>query len=122
MSDLDLFAGGPPCQGFSKQRRGAHLGDKRNELVLEYLRLVEELRPRAFLLENVPMMAQVRGAHLVDQFHGLEGYELVGHFYVAADYGVARERSALVLVGLRKRRCRRLSRARADNAGMADHP
>lgn len=33
--DLDLFAGGPPCQGFSKQKRGAHLGDLRNELVRE---------------------------------------------------------------------------------------
>ena len=60
---LDLLAGGPPCQGFSKQRRGAHLGDKRNMLVLEFLRLVEEMQPRAFLLENVSQFAQVRGRH-----------------------------------------------------------
>jgi len=49
--ELDLLAGGPPCQGFSKQKRGAHLGDPRNELVLEFLRLIRELRPRAFGLE-----------------------------------------------------------------------
>lgn len=98
----DLFAGGPPCQGFSKQKRGAHLGDKRNALVLEYLRLVEELNPRAFLLENVATLAGVRGAHLVERFHALEAYELTGHFYIAANYGVAQTRQRFVLVGIRK--------------------
>lgn len=102
VTDLDLFAGGPPCQGFSKQKRGAHLGDKRNELVLEHLRLVEELHPRAFLMENVAMLAQVRGAHLVDRFHTLGAYDLVGHFYIAADYGLAQTRQRFVLVGIRK--------------------
>ncbi len=102
VSDLDLLAGGPPCQGFSKQKRGAHLGDKRNALVVEFLRLVEEIRPKAFLMENVAMMAQLRGRHLVERFHGLEGYEFMGHFYVAADYGVAQTRQRYVLVGIRK--------------------
>lgn len=99
--DVDLLAGGPPCQGFSKQRRGAHLGDERNALVLEFLRLVEEGHPRAFLLENVPQMAQVRGSHLVARFRSLANYRLTGHFYVAADYGVAQVRQRFVLVGMR---------------------
>lgn len=97
---LDLLAGGPPCQGFSKQKRGAHLGDKRNALVLEFLRLVEEIRPRAFLLENVSQLAQVRGKHLVERFHELD-YRLVGKLYVAADYGVAQTRERFVMVGVR---------------------
>lgn len=99
--ELDLFAGGPPCQGFSKQKRGAHLGDPRNVLVLEYLRLVEELEPRAFLLENVPMMAQARGRHLVGEFESLSHYAMTGHYYVAADYGVAQKRVRFMLVGIR---------------------
>jgi DNA (cytosine-5)-methyltransferase 1 len=98
---VDLVAGGPPCQGFSKQKRGAHLGDKRNALVGEFLRLVEQLKPRAFLLENVAMLAQIRGRHLVEQFHALDGYDLVGQFYVAADYGVAQTRERFILVGIR---------------------
>lgn len=98
---LDLFAGGPPCQGFSKQKRGAHLGDKRNALVLEFLRLLVELRPKAFLLENVPQLAQVRGRHLVDEFHELNEYRLCGKFYVAANYGVAQTRERFVMVGIR---------------------
>jgi DNA (cytosine-5)-methyltransferase 1 len=99
--ELDLLAAGPPCQGFSKQKRGAHLGDRRNALVLEFLRLVAELRPRAFLLENVSQLAQARGRHLVREFGRLD-YELAGHFYVAADYGVAQSRERFVMVGLQR--------------------
>jgi DNA (cytosine-5)-methyltransferase 1 len=98
---LDLLAAGPPCQGFSKQKRGAHLGDRRNALVLEFLRLAGELRPRAFVLENVAQLAQARGRHLVGEFGRLD-YELAGRFYVAADYGVAQSRERFVLVGLRR--------------------
>jgi len=101
--ELDLFAGGPPCQGFSKQKRGAHLGDERNVLVLEYLRLVEELRPRAFLLENVPQLAGVRGRGLVAEFAPtLPNYRIGAHFYRAADYGVAQTRDRFVIVGIRQ--------------------
>lgn len=99
---IDVLAGGPPCQGFSKQKRGAHLGDCRNALTLEFLRLVEETIPRAFLLENVAMMAQTRGRHLLREFHGLESYDLTGHFYLAANYGVAQTRERFVLVGVRR--------------------
>lgn len=102
-SQVDLFAGGPPCQGFSKQKRGAHLGDERNALVKEYLRLVRELRPRAFLLENVAMFAQVRGRKLLQEFEDtLHEYSLNGQFYVAANYGVAQTRERFILVGIRE--------------------
>lgn len=101
VTDLDLLAGGPPCQGFSKQKRGAHLGDKRNTLVVEFLRLVEEVKPKAFLMENVAIMAQIRGRHLVERFHQLEGYQLIGNFYIAANYGVAQTRERYILVGIR---------------------
>src|SRR5205807_9907178 len=93
---------GPPCQGFSKQKRGAHRGDERNALVREFLRLVRELRPRACLLENVSQLAQVRGRHLVTELeHSLPDYTLTGRFYVAADYGVAQTRERFILVGIR---------------------
>jgi DNA (cytosine-5)-methyltransferase 1 len=101
--ELDLFAGGPPCQGFSKQKRGAHLGDDRNALVLEYLRLLHELSPRAFLLENVPQLAGVRGEALVAEFGStLPDYVLTAEFYTAADYGVAQTRQRFVIVGIRQ--------------------
>lgn len=97
---LDLFAGGPPCQGFSKQKRGAHLGDDRNNLIYEYVRLVRETNPRFFLLENVDQLGQKRGkgfvSHIQDE---LTDYVLVPHFYNTADYGLAQTRSRFVLIG-----------------------
>ncbi|MFM8333091.1 MAG: DNA cytosine methyltransferase [Candidatus Methylumidiphilus sp.] len=57
VSGIDLLAGGPPCQAFSVfgQRRG--LRDGRGRMVFEFFRLVDEIRPKAFLMENV------RGLH-----------------------------------------------------------
>lgn len=99
--ELDLLVGGPPCQGFSRQTKGAHLGDERNRLVLEFMRLVDQLKPRAFLLENVPLLAGVRGRHLLDQFSELDTYQLHEHRVIAADYGVAQTRERVLVVGVR---------------------
>ena len=65
--ECDLLIGGPPCQGFSVQRRGADT-DERNALVGEFLRLVAESSPRAFMMENVPALAGRRGVHLLNEF------------------------------------------------------
>ena len=53
--EIGCVFGGPPCQGFSRagQRRP---DDPRNELVFEFMRLVCEIHPRAFVMENVPGM------------------------------------------------------------------
>ncbi|MEC0207605.1 DNA cytosine methyltransferase [Paenibacillus ehimensis] len=100
---LDLFAGGPPCQGFSKQKKGAHLGDERNKLVLEYARLVKELNPRFFLLENVAMLGQKRGKEFIEAIEEvLEDYILYPHFYNSADYGLAQTRERFIIVGKHK--------------------
>lgn len=101
--DLDLFAGGPPCQGFSKQRRGAHLlDDPRNLLVKEYARLVKGLRPKAFILENVAVFGQKRGQQYLDELRDYVGdYRLYPHFYNSADYGLAQTRERFILVGIR---------------------
>lgn len=99
---LDLLAGGPPCQGFSKQTRGASADDPRNTLVLEFARLVEGLRPRFFLMENVAIFGQKRGRALVEQLQRrLSGYRLHGQLYNAADHGLAQLRQRFVLVGQR---------------------
>jgi DNA (cytosine-5)-methyltransferase 1 len=56
----DLVVGGPPCQGFSVQRVGPDT-DSRNSLVLEFARLVSELQPMMFLMENVTGLLGRRG-------------------------------------------------------------
>jgi DNA (cytosine-5)-methyltransferase 1 len=96
----DLFAGGPPCQGFSRQKRGAHLGDARNGLVLEFVRLVSEIKPRFFLMENVEQLGKKRGKEFVDKLNAeLAGYELHPFFFNCADYGLAQTRVRFVIVG-----------------------
>lgn len=51
--DVALMIGGPPCQSFSPGGKRAGLSDPRGNLIYEYLRLISEVRPRFFVLENV---------------------------------------------------------------------
>lgn len=103
LESVDLVAGGPPCQGFSKQKRGAHLGDPRNWLVVEFARLVSELGPRFLLLENVAMLGKKRGREfLATVRRHLPNYQLTPAFYNSADYGVAQKRRRFILVGQRE--------------------
>lgn len=51
--DIDLLIGGPPCQSFCPGGKRAALCDPRGNLIFEYLRLINEIRPRYFVLENV---------------------------------------------------------------------
>ncbi|MBI2318575.1 MAG: DNA cytosine methyltransferase, partial [Betaproteobacteria bacterium] len=58
----------PPCQGFSSARRNSErLTDPRNKLIFEFLRIVEEMKPFAFVLENVPGLAKGIGKPLFTQ-------------------------------------------------------
>lgn len=104
VGELDLLAGGPPCQGFSLQRRGPR-DDKRNNLVLRYLDWLEEMQPRAFLLENVPAIRGVRGSEFiqaVEDFARAQGYAVHARILNAAHFGVPQQRRRAILVGLPK--------------------
>jgi DNA (cytosine-5)-methyltransferase 1 len=99
--ECDLLVGGPPCQGFSVQRRGID-EDPRNKLVLEFLRCVEGVMPRFFLMENVSGLLSKRGRPFLDAV--LEraaklGYKVHQAKLDAADYGVPQMRKRVILVG-----------------------
>ncbi len=103
---IDVVFGGPPCQGFSLIGQRV-LDDPRNSLVFHFLRLVGELKPRAFVMENVPGMAT--GSHtallreLVDRFKELAYKVRQPHRILnAANFGVPQDRRRLVLMGARK--------------------
>jgi DNA (cytosine-5)-methyltransferase 1 len=100
--ELPLFSGGPPCQGFSKQKRGAHLGDNRNKLVFDYIRLINEMQPRFFIFENVAIFGQKRGQKYIQEMQNiLANYKMFPHFYNTADYGLAQTRERFMMVGCR---------------------
>lgn len=103
LGGVDLLAGGPPCQGFSVQRIGGDY-DPRNALVLEFARLVLEIKPRAFVMENVPGLLGKRGAHTFSMFK--ERVESFGYCVDvqrinAADYGVPQNRRRVLVSGFR---------------------
>lgn len=102
--ELDLFSGGPPCQGFSKQRRGADaFDDPRNRLVVHFARLTNEMRPKAFLFENVAIFGQKRGAKLIEEMEKMLSDYRVHCFQVCAmDFGLPQTRERFMMIGLRK--------------------
>lgn len=97
----DIIVGGPPCQGFST------LGDKvsadpRNNLFAEFARLVSELKPKYFLMENVKSLTTMYGGrfkdHIVKTFEDL-GYRVSWAVLNAADYGVPQHRMRVFFFG-----------------------
>lgn len=101
--EVELVAGGPPCQGFSVQRIGSDT-DGRNALVLEYGRLIDEIRPRLFLMENVPGLLGKRGRQTADAFISQLSsfYEVRVARVNAADYGVPQLRRRVFMYGWRR--------------------
>jgi DNA (cytosine-5)-methyltransferase 1 len=105
-AEIACVFGGPPCQGFSLIGHRV-LDDPRNSLVLEFVRIVAELRPRTFVFENVKGLTvgtqkQVL-FELIEAF-GEAGYEVRCPWQVlnAANYGVPQSRERLILIGSRK--------------------
>ncbi len=100
--ELDLLAGGPPCQGFSVQRTIGGDRDARNLLVDDYGDLIAEVEPRFFLMENVPGIGGKRGREIVDRFKARMteiGYFCHEKILDAQDYGVPQRRRRFIVVG-----------------------
>ncbi len=100
----------PPCQGFSTARRKSEgKKDPRNKLINEFLRIVDEIRPMSFVMENVPGLANGNGKALFQSvFSNLQklGYTMVYEVVHAEDYGVPQRRRRLVLIGTRNKNIR----------------
>ena len=102
--ELDLLAGGPPCQGFSINAPIRSLGDQRNHLFKEYLKIAEVLQPKAILIENVPGLVSLGRGTVVQAIlsHLREmGYSADCRILFAGNYGVPQLRFRMVFVALR---------------------
>ncbi|MFB9136364.1 DNA cytosine methyltransferase [Vibrio olivae] len=110
--NVDLIAGGPPCQGFSLAgRRNAK--DPRNKLSDEYIKMVEIVSPKYLLLENVrgfnasfkaPEGKKARKPHSMIVKGKLEklGYKVFTGFLCSADFGVPQKRTRFIMIGVKK--------------------
>ncbi|MGM5056363.1 DNA cytosine methyltransferase [Rhizobium sp. 862_C5_N1_2] len=102
--EIDLVSGGPPCQPYSSDGYGLGKEDPR-DLLPECVRIVDEIKPKAFLFENVDGLLQARHSdHVADVLRGFKhaGYEVDIHRIQAKDYGLAQERSRVLFIGIRK--------------------
>ncbi|MDD4622911.1 MAG: DNA cytosine methyltransferase [Kiritimatiellae bacterium] len=102
--ELDLLAGGPPCQGFSINAPVRSVNDRRNHLFKEFLRFVDAFAPRAVLIENVPgLVSFAHGATLHAILDALAelGYGSDVRILGAAYYGVPQMRWRTIIIGLR---------------------
>jgi DNA (cytosine-5)-methyltransferase 1 len=102
--DLDLLAGCPPCQGFSRIRRlnqSEAMLDERNDLVNDYAEIVDALYPKAVMMENVPGLEQdVRFKKFCKKLEGI-GYSISHDTLRLENYGVPQRRKRLVLLAVR---------------------
>lgn len=123
--EVDLVTGGPPCQPFSTAGNRQSVGDPRGSLFMDFIRIVEEVRPRFFLMENVKglLSAPIRHRPLaqrgqgflpleLDELNGAAlqvvltqmrkiGYSVVYQLLEAADYGVPQNRQRVFFIGSR---------------------
>lgn len=102
--ELDVLIGGPPCQGFSvyNHQRGMH--DERSSLYVEYLRIVQGMRPKWVVLENVTGMTSAGDGEAVKAIDaGLRklGYVADWKILRAEEYGIPQERRRLLFLANR---------------------
>jgi DNA (cytosine-5)-methyltransferase 1 len=101
---VDVVAGGPPCQGFSQVRNHARLiDDPKNALYSEFVNVVGSLSPKAFIMENVPGMAQMGVVGQVLDDLGCGGrYDVLALPVDAVDFGVPQSRKRIIFLGLHR--------------------
>lgn len=106
--EIDVIAGGPPCQGFSMANRKRIEQDERNLLFLEFVRAVKVFRPKCFLIENVVGMTAEKVAikssekKVVDSmsdFFREIGYQISFKSFKSEEHGVPQIRRRVIVIG-----------------------
>lgn len=111
--DVDIIVGGPPCQGFSVfgKRRFVNTqgydpkSDPRNFLVYEFIRVIRELKPKYFFMENVKGFVNLDKGKFVEEV--INEFKEIGYkdidyqIFNAADYGVPQKRQRMLMIGNR---------------------
>lgn len=113
--DVDVIIGGPPCQGFSMANRQRIIDDPRNILYKYYVKGVEILKPKFFVMENVKGMLNV-AEQVKEDFHNLKGedYDVAYHLFNAKDFSVPQNRERLIYVGIRTDVSRKINKTAKD--------
>lgn len=99
--EIDLVVGGPPCQAYSTVGKRL-IDDPRGKLFQEYYRVLKEIKPKAFIFENVKGLVSMKGGELlttiVSLFESL-GFKTVYKILNAVDYGAPQNRERIIIIG-----------------------
>ena len=102
--EVDVIIGGPPCQGFSVSGKRM-IDDERNVLYKSFVSIVSELKPKVFVMENVPGLVRLFGGKVAEQvqedFTNI-GYEVKMQILSADNFGVPQQRKRVFFIGLNK--------------------
>lgn len=105
--NVDVIVGGPPCQGFSSANRyEKEENDPRNKLFFEYLRFIKLLKPKAFVIENVPGILTRDGSYAKDKIIEITSkleYIVDVRVLNSDDYGVPQKRRRAFFIGIEKK-------------------
>lgn len=102
--NIDVVFGGPPCQGFSVAGKMDH-NDPRSKLIFNFCDVVEKIRPKAFVMENVKALGvlakfkEVR-TELISRFQ-TAGYSVTIHILNSKDFGVPQARERVFFIGMK---------------------
>lgn len=102
--ECDVLVGGPPCQGFSTIGKRLEK-DPRNELVFEFIRMVKEIQPKFFIMENVKgLLSANKGIMkklLINEFREIGYANTISQVLCASDYDVPQNRQRVFFFGVR---------------------
>lgn len=103
ITNVDVIIGGPPCQGFSISGK-RDINDPRNGLYKSFFNFVYELKPKVFLMENVPnILSMDNGAYkeqILSLFESI-GYAVTFKTLIASEYGIPQNRKRVIFIGFR---------------------
>ena len=104
---IDGIIGGPPCQGFSLSGK-RDPKDPRNSLFMDFIRFIKEIKPKFFMMENVPGILSMKTSagelvkDLIMEEYDKAGYNAQYKILNAAEYGVPQSRTRVIFIGIRK--------------------
>lgn len=104
--NVDVIIGGPPCQGFSAANKWDTEEEKveKNVLFFEYLRFVQVLKPKVFVIENVRQLLTKDNGYAKDEIERITskyGYSVTSSILNSSDYGVPQNRVRAFIIGVR---------------------
>ncbi|MFW6026099.1 MAG: DNA cytosine methyltransferase, partial [Candidatus Woesearchaeota archaeon] len=103
-NNVDVVIGSPPCQGFSDAKGSRSLEDERNDLVFHFIRWVNEIKPKVFVMENVAGLLTIDDNFVkeVERRYDESGYYIDYNIYNSKDFGVPQKRKRAIFVGINK--------------------